>query len=888
MKNITSLILAFIMGLFFAPMTMEAASPTEINASIPTILVPHNPTVNYQEHTLCYIIQANVPYTVSTDAAWVDINAKPNGSVYLHVGQNYYAEARTASIVFEHAESGLKQVMTLTQTRDESVEEAPTDFKIKPSSGTDNTHQGSDDINKSFDDDPSTMYHSAWSGFDVSRTKPAILTYNFKNVEEIDYLVYVPRAGGGNGAFGQVEILLRHKGESTFTTFGEFDFRESGDANMVILGEELGKDITDIRFKVYSGTGNFASCAEMEFYAYSQEGKEEYAIFGDDLYSTLRPGVTQEDIDALDNPFIRALATQIFEGTYDTKWRVADYECYIPVQTLSDEWNAPGKYYDQRAGVTGISITKGKQAIVVSGIPDDVNVGLAITAWWTGKEGFNFDGGNPQSYTYGLHNGLNVIDYTYDYDGLAYIRYYDDDANNRPDIKVHFINGIQNGYLSTALTNKEMQALCQQAPNFCMDVVGQRTHTVWTSEGLAKYCKNDKGTGLGYRQYINLIDSLIVWEHRSLGFEKYGRVPRNRTMAYVNFTYYMFQGGFGVSFHHNQEQRVLNCKTLIYNDNDAIWGLSHEWGHQHQMHPYFCWGGLGEVSNNVQSYYNITHMGYRTSDKIQSWPEARKHFYETVDQPVAQNANEKGGTPRRLAYDNRGNIRNATLKALAASQTKSDTLATAYSVDPLHAVCIHEMNVGELLCPFIMLNNYFTMHRPDGRTDTKYCDFSADWYEALRQNDLPLGSDIEKHGFVDKYELLASAQNGNKGGKLAELQQKFPESCWVKNKYVDAQSNKNENTIPFIMNWIRKVSRLSGYNLWPYFERFGFLRTIALYIGDYGGYYYLMTKDMYDEFKADMDALVESGELKAMDEQLIHDIFYCPDDWQPVPNIAND
>ena len=113
---------------------------------------------------------------------------------------------------------------------------------------------------------------------------------------------------------------------------------------------------------------------------------------------------------------------------------------------------------------------------------------------------------------------------------------------------------------------------------------------------------------------MNVLDSLIVWEHDVLGFTKYNLVPKNRTFAYVNYTYYMFQGGLGVSFHVDQESRVLNCNTLINRDDDAIWGLSHEWGHQHQLHPYFCWTGTTEVTNNVNSYYNVMKMGYRTSE----------------------------------------------------------------------------------------------------------------------------------------------------------------------------------------------------------------------------------------------------------------------------------
>lgn len=96
-----------------------------------------------------------------------------------------------------------------------------------------------------------------------------------------------------------------------------------------------------------------------------------------------------------------------------------------------------------------------------------------------------------------------------------------------------------------------------------------------------------------------------------------------------------------------------------------------------------------------------------------------------------------------------------------------------------------------------------------------------------------------------------------------------------------------ENSVPYIMNYIRKASRISGYNLVPYFEQWGFLRQVALKIGDYGDKYYVMTQEMYDEFKADMDALVESGELKAMPENMVNQISYSKDWIQPSPDFAN-
>ena len=63
-------------------------------------------------------------------------------------------------------------------------------------------------------------------------------------------------------------------------------------------------------------------------------------------------------------------------------------------------------------------------------------------AWYVGKIGGNFDGGDPHTTTYSLRNGINVIDYTYDWDGLAYICYYADEHPEKyAPIKVHFVNG---------------------------------------------------------------------------------------------------------------------------------------------------------------------------------------------------------------------------------------------------------------------------------------------------------------------------------------------------------------------------------------------------------------------------------------------------------------
>lgn len=872
--------LLVVSGLAAAPATAQTKLTNE---AIPNIITPHRQSVSYRERTLCYEITANVPFTTSCSESWVTLDQKADGTVFVHVDENLSPASRQATIVFANADNGITQNLVLTQSRNESIEELTSDTQVKVSGATADNQYSGNSIALSYDGKFNTFYHSNYPNHPVTESSPATLIYSFSGTPHIDYVNYSTRMDGtANGYFGKVEVYAQCGTATDFTKVGDVDFGETAGTHRYTFPGGLDK-VKKIKFVVLSGSNDFACCSEMQFFVDNR--KNISTVFADDLYTTLKPGTTQDDIDAVSDDFISGLAQQMFDGNYDTTGRVAEYDAKLSVYTQSDLWNAPGKYYDQTQGVTGINITKGKHAVAVSGLADGQTLPLTVVAWYVGKVGSNFDGGDPVSESFNLSNGLNVIDYTNDYDGLAYVAYYaDTNPELLPKVKVHFINGQVNGYLSLDKTNDEMHEICANATNTCLDVVGTHVHSVWTAKGVAdqpnlskglySHCVALDGKSLGYRQFIHVLDSLVIWEHKLLGFEKYDRLPDNRTMAYVNFTYYMFQGGRGVSFHVNQESRVLSCKNLITGDNDAIWGLSHEWGHQHQMQPYFCWAGMGEVTNNMNSYYNIMRMGYRESDKINNWAAARKHFVDanysglTLVSTVRHNAYEAAST---FSYS-------SDMKALCLAM--KDSTIKKFSVDPTLALSINEVGVGEMLCPFIMLYNYFTTHG--------FPDFAPDWYEALRQNDDENGSQIEKQGEVDKYELIASAQNNNKNGKYSVLKEKYPNSSWITRGYVQASSsNRWENSAPYVLNFIRKTSRLSGYNLMPYFERWGFLRQVALCIGDYGNKWFVLTKTMYDEFKNDMDALVDSGELKTMPDGMVEEISNSADMFQTRPTFEN-
>lgn len=210
-------------------------------------------------------------------------------------------------------------------------------------------------------------------------------------------------------------------------------------------------------------------------------------IFADRLMTRLKKKVTRSQIDRLQDATLRNLANSIMDGTYETAYRVAEYECNLSYETLARQWNAPGKHYDQLAGVTGINFpAMTRQTVIVDGIPKDMKAELKTVEWYVGKVGQNFDGGFPEIKTYELKNGINTIDYDGEWNALAYICYYaDEKPEKRPALKVHFVNGQVNGYLSPDKTNEEMMALCNKAPNRCMDVLGRKVHSIWTSKGLA-------------------------------------------------------------------------------------------------------------------------------------------------------------------------------------------------------------------------------------------------------------------------------------------------------------------------------------------------------------------------------------------------------------------
>lgn len=904
------------------------------------LLGKRNLTLNFRDTVVRVPILSNVPIYADASEPWVSVRVLDSlQRMEVSVTTNNDLSPRSASIKVSDSKGEIQRTLFIKQDHENLIDYIPLDLVVPVSSAEASSTQGESVIENTLDGNIETIWHSNWDNSSADYF-PITLTYYFDNVDVINYVRYIPPYNA-NGRFKVVEVYAKTKDNPEFFKYGTYDFNESNVPSIVTFKNGL-KHPVAVRFKILSGGGvgqGFATCAEMEFRKYNSELKNPCEIF-EGAMEGLKTGTLQTDIDTIKNPYYRYVAQKLYDSKDSfLRGRIQSYKCLLSPYTLSAQMKSPGKYYDKFQGVTGINISKGKHVVVVDGLSDDEWLDLRVMSWYRGK----IDGieSMPVEYKFDLKEGVNVFEYESDFDGLAYVCYYKDIADDEhPDIRVHFINGSVNGFLSPDKNVDELDSILVNAKNYCIDLIGEKVHSVWRASSLRNYCRTSEGEPKGYLQFMNLLDTLVRWEHYLLGLEKYNRVPENRTMAYVSFGSYMVQGPYGVGLGHTQESRLMDCRNMMYNDDDAIWGLSHEWGHLHQMQPYFCWGGLGESSNNMNSCYNVLHMGYseeRVTRIRDNWNASFKYFFNDTT-----TINKDGYGQNILSYQyvgpNRGNYKfNAETNdytkvenntgdyvydlervgkgAVATKRNESyrliddfrwscevqDSIRSQFargsripSIDTSsdYGLSTNEVYVEVNTAAFFMLYCYFSdLSNPDYIPD-----FQQDLYESLRQNDNINGSLVEPgKKEVDKYELLASAQNGNMNNKYDEFIKSYPNSCWTKKgfiykSYLNANGEEikidwTQNSAPFVLNYIRKASRLCGYNLFDYFDKLGFLRTIILSIDDYGIKHFVLLPEMKTEFKMDMESL----NLKPMSPEMIEKIghsqlpvFERPD----IPNIV--
>ncbi|WP_028295415.1 M60 family metallopeptidase [Olivibacter sitiensis] len=336
------------------------------------------------------------------------------------------------------------------------------------------------------------------------------------------------------------------------------------------------------------------------------------SLFETPMAMSLKKGTRKGNIEKIKNAQLKEVARSLLAKQYDAKYRIAKYDAFLNPYNLGNQLMI-GDGYSRYENITGVYLPLGKHLVLVDNIDPGKEVNLVVPNWNRRAPNAADPTKDPAGWgvvkqEFRLQNGVNIIELK-DFDGLAYIDYFSDKPEDAQAVLVHFPDAKVNGYFDIAKNDDaDWNSLIDNAVYPIIDAIGKHIQIVYPAADCKKYAY---GRG---KELISNYDSLVYRQHRLLGLVKYDKVPKNHILARVNYNYYMFRDGDGVAYMGtdpgNAMSLVVDPDRVI--KGDPCWGFSHEVGHVHQLRPFFNWGGLGEVSNNVFALYVTKSFGNKS------------------------------------------------------------------------------------------------------------------------------------------------------------------------------------------------------------------------------------------------------------------------------------
>lgn len=333
----------------------------------------------------------------------------------------------------------------------------------------------------------------------------------------------------------------------------------------------------------------------------TQSIKNDLSYFTDWTATTLIIGIKKKQLNQFQSPLMRALAEQLLDDSYESKYLLQSYSP-IPSNRVLEKTMKLSDGFSRYENVTGVYLEQGENVVLVGDLHGRT-VNLLIPDWTRQPTpGFkptkDPEGWGIKKQVINLHEGVNVI--YLNKGGNVYLDYFADEPQTAPKITVHFVTGKANGYFdATTQTNEDWNNLLDNAVSPVMDIVSQYMQLVYPVQDL-KNIAYGKG-----KELASNYDKVMQSQYEFAGAFKYDRLPNKRILARVNYNYYMFRDGDGVAF----EGTPGTMKAAIGDEVVNSWGIHHEIGHVMQMRPQLTWGGMTEVSNNLFSMYGTMTLG---------------------------------------------------------------------------------------------------------------------------------------------------------------------------------------------------------------------------------------------------------------------------------------
>ena len=553
-------------------------------------------------------ITSNIEYDIiiPAEAVWIKPKLENRSGemvkkVYQYqVAWNPNETERKAEVVIKQKNGALEKRVAVIQKAQSGYSgssngDIKDDIKVPVSRGKASSFQPGGEIEKSFDGDMNTLYHSSWNN-SGSNYFPITLEYFFENQESIDYIVYYPRTSGPNGLFKEVEIWVATEDKPSYIKAMDYDFQGVSSPTRVSFEKTLVKP-KSIKFVVNSGAGDgqgFASCAEMEFYRTNPDNTNPLTLFTDLTCTQLKAGITMDEIEKVSNNLYRNIALYMLKGTYPREFRIQDYRAW----PHPDDWARVNKTSTLSLldNPTGISVSENEEMVVFVGDTGGYPLSLKIQNLNSpGKDGYN------NASFYPLSPGVNKLKVRNK--GLVYLFYHTPDWQTAPQVKIHFATGKVNGYFDSQKHQaSDWPRLLSAAVDDYFDLLGEHAHLTFPTNDLKTYAA-DNGDKL-----INAYDDLVRLEKEFMGLMKYNRPTVNRAYFHAMYTSYMYSTSYRTAYNvsgADVKRAILDLKQFKL----SPWGPAHETGHTFQTRPGFKWHGMTEVTNNVHSLYVQTQWG---------------------------------------------------------------------------------------------------------------------------------------------------------------------------------------------------------------------------------------------------------------------------------------
>lgn len=563
------------------------------------LLSPKFVELNYLGGEIGIDVTTNIDYEYQIGESW--IKGKPKSRSEEHplvtTSHSFVAEVNKSAVretfirfYDKEAETDIKEVVFQVKQKGygdyepEDPDNIEDDIMIKVKEGKASSTSNTAYIEKSFDGDYNTMYHSN----SLSEDNPVVLEYYFENSSDMDYLVYHPRRTGARyGDFGETKIYVKKEKSTDWEHLLDYNFKFSTSPTKVTFPEaQIG--IIGVKFIVKTGSNDLAACSEMEFYKKNPNNFDYKDLFEDKACTTLKPGITEKEILECKYSFYKNIAYRLFHNEYPKEFRIAKFNAY-PNPNVESKKNKIAYPYSLLDNPTGIFAPKDAIFVILAdlnGISSPVKVCVQnLKKGFKGKE-------------YSLSDGVNNI--KIEEEGLMYVLYHEEDFENSPEITLHFASGKVNGYFDSQNPshNGRSNELLSKAVDKHFDVVGKYAHLTFPIDRFKNHTSD-------LSKLIDIYDKIVYHQQELLGLCKYKRMFNNRMYFHVVYdNTYMMATYNRTIYNDNTLSSICDIDKL---STDAIWGPSHEVGHSNQTNG-LKWIGMTEVTNNIMAEYIQTNI----------------------------------------------------------------------------------------------------------------------------------------------------------------------------------------------------------------------------------------------------------------------------------------